>query len=217
MSSATVSPSQVLQQLNWRYATKKFDPTKKIPPEVWKTLEDSLVLAPSSFGLQPWKFIVVSNPEIRQQLVQHSWGQTQVVDASHLVVLAIQKELSAADVDRYVQQMSVVRQVGVDTLQGLANMIKGFLSNPSIDLNEWAARQVYIALGQFMTAAAMLGIDTCPMEGFNPALYDEVLGLPEQGYSAVVLCPAGYRAADDKYAAMPKVRYLNQDVVQYVL
>lgn len=217
MSSATVSPSQVLQQLNWRYATKKFDPTKKIPPEVWKTLEDSLVLAPSSFGLQPWKFIVVSNPEIRQQLVQHSWGQTQVVDASHLVVLAIQKELSAADVDRYVQQMSVVRQVGVDTLQGLANMIKGFLSNPSIDLNEWAARQVYIALGQFMTAAAMLGIDTCPMEGFNPALYDEVLGLPEQGYSAVVLCPAGYRAADDKYAAMPKVRYPNQDVVQYVL
>lgn len=160
---------------------------------------------------------MVSNPEIRQQLVQHSWGQTQVVDASHLVVLAIQKEVSAADVDRYVQHMSVVRQVGVDTLQGLANMIKGFLSNPSINLNEWAARQVYIALGQFMTAAAMLGIDTCPMEGFNPALYDEVLGLPEQGYSAVVLCPAGYRAADDKYAAMPKVRYPNQDVVQYVL
>lgn len=217
MSSATVSPSQVLQQLNWRYATKKFDPTKKIPPEIWKTLEDSLVLAPSSFGLQPWKFIVVSNPDIRQQLVQHSWGQTQVVDASHLVVLAIQKELSAADVDRYVQHMSVVRQVEVDALQGLANMIKGFLSNPSIDLNDWAARQVYIALGQFMTAAAMLGIDTCPMEGFNPALYDEVLGLTEQGYSAVVLCPAGYRAADDKYAAMPKVRYPNQDVVQYVL
>ncbi len=217
MSNAIGTPSQVLEHLNWRYATKKFDPTKKIPPEIWKTLEDSLVLAPSSFGLQPWKFIVVSNPEIRQQLVQHSWGQTQVADASHLVVLAIQKEISATDVDRYIQHMSVVRQVGVDALQGLAKTIKGFLSNPPIPLNEWAARQVYIALGQFMTVAAMLGIDTCPMEGFNPALYNELLGLTEAGYSAVVLCPAGYRAADDKYAALPKVRYSNQDVVQYVL
>ncbi|HEY9708722.1 MAG TPA: nitroreductase family protein, partial [Oculatellaceae cyanobacterium] len=104
MSSAviSVSPEQVLQQLHWRYATKKFDATKKISDEVWKTLEKSLVLAPSSFGLQPWKFIVVSNPQIRQQLVEHSWGQQQVVDASHLVVLAIKKELNAADVDRYV-------------------------------------------------------------------------------------------------------------------
>jgi nitroreductase len=168
--------------------------------------------------LQPWKFIVVSNPEIREQLVEHSWGQTQVVDASHLVVLAIKKDVNAADVDRYVQHMSEVRQVPVDALQGLANVIKGFLASPPypINLNEWSARQVYIALGQFMTSAAMLGIDTCPMEGFNPAKYDEVLGLAEQGYAAVVVCPAGYRAPDDKYAVMPKVRYPSEDVVQYV-
>lgn len=220
MSSAviSVSPEQVLQQLHWRYATKKFDATKKISEEVWKTLEKSLVLAPSSFGLQPWKFIVVSNPQIRQQLVEHSWGQQQVVDASHLVVLAIKKELNTADVERYVQHMSEVRQVPVDDLQGLSNMIKGFLTSPPypINVNEWAARQVYIALGQFMTSAAMLEIDTCPMEGFNPAKYDEVLGLAEQGYAAVVLCPAGYRAADDKYAVMPKVRYPSEDVVEYV-
>lgn len=220
MSSAviSVSPEQVLQQLHWRYATKKFDATKKISDEVWKTLEKSLVLAPSSFGLQPWRFIVVSNPQIRQQLVEHSWGQQQVVDASHLVVLAIKKELNAADVDRYVQHMSEVRQTPVNSLQGLANMIKGFLTSPPypINVNEWAARQVYIALGQFMTSAAMLGIDTCPIEGFNPAKYDEVLGLAEQGYAAVVLCPAGYRAADDKYAVMPKVRYPSEDVVEYV-
>ena len=220
MSSAviSVSPDQVLQQLHWRYATKKFDATKKISEEVWKTLEKSLVLAPSSFGLQPWKFFVVSNPQIRQQLVEHSWRQPQIVDASHLVVLAIKKELNAADVDRYVQHLSEVRQVPVDSLQGLANMIKGFLTSPPypINVNEWAARQVYIALGQFMTSAAMLGIDTCPIEGFNPAKYDEVLGLAEQGYGAVVLCPAGYRAADDKYAVMPKVRYPSEDVVEYV-
>lgn len=219
MSSAVVSPEQVLQQLHWRYATKKFDPAKKISEDVWQALEKSLVLTPSSFGLQPWKFFVVSNPEIRKNLVEHSWGQTQVVDASHLVVLAIKKDLNEADVDRYVQHMSEVRQVPVDALQGMAKMIKGFMTNPPypLNLNEWAARQVYIALGQFMTSAAMLGIDTCPMEGFNPAKYDEVLGLEAQGYATVVVCPTGYRATDDKYATMPKVRYPSQDVVQYVV
>jgi nitroreductase len=123
MSSAVVSPEQVLQQLHWRYATKKFDPAKKISEDVWQALEKSLVLTPSSFGLQPWKFFVVSNPEIRWKLVEHSWGQTQVVDASHLVVLAIKKDLNEADVDRYVQYMSEVRQVPVDALQEMGNMI----------------------------------------------------------------------------------------------
>ncbi|HEY9298963.1 MAG TPA: NAD(P)H-dependent oxidoreductase [Phormidium sp.] len=216
MISAVVAPEQVLQQLNWRYATKKFDPSKKIPTEVWKTLEQSLILAPSSYGLQPWKFFVVNNPEIRQQLVEHSWGQTQVVDASHLVVLAIKKDLNAADVDRYVQRMSEVREVPVDTLQGLSNLIKNFLNNPPINVDEWSARQVYIALGQLMTCAAMLEIDTCPMEGFNSAKYNELLGLTEQGYSAVVVCPLGYRAADDKYAVMPKVRFPTEELVQYI-
>lgn len=216
MISAVVAPEQVLQQLNWRYATKKFDPNKNIPTEVWKTLEQSLILAPSSYGLQPWKFFVVNNPEIRQQLVEHSWGQTQVVDASHLVVLAIKKDLNAADVDRYVQRMSEVREVPVDTLQGLSNLIKNFLNNPPINVDEWSARQVYIALGQLMTCAAMLEIDTCPMEGFNSAKYNELLGLTEQGYSAVVVCPLGYRAADDKYAVMPKVRFPTEELVQYI-
>jgi nitroreductase len=218
MSSAAVSPETLLQQLHWRYATKKFDPNKKISPEIWESLEQSLVLAPSSFGLQPWKFIVVSDREIRQKLVEHSWKQTQVVDASHLVVLAIKKDLNAEDVDRYLKSMSEIRQVPLDGLQGLSNVIKGFLEKPPypIDLNDWSSRQVYLALGQFMTSAAMLGIDTCPMEGFNPAGYDEILGLPAQGYAAVVVCPAGYRAEDDKYAVMPKVRFPTQDVVQYI-
>lgn len=218
MTTTVVSPNQLIQQLHWRYATKKFDSTKKIPQEVWNALEESLVLAPSSFGLQPWKFFVVSNPEIRQQLLEHSWGQTQVVDASHLVVLAVKKELNAVDVDRYMQNISEVRQVPVDTLDGFANVIKGFLAEPPypLDLDEWSKRQVYIALGQFMTSAALLGIDTCPMEGFNPAKYDEVLGLTQQGYAAVVLCPAGYRAEDDKHAVLPKVRYPSQELVKHV-
>ncbi|MEA5572134.1 NAD(P)H-dependent oxidoreductase [Calothrix sp. UHCC 0171] len=218
MSSAVSTPDSVLQQLQWRYATKKFDPSKKIPDEVWKALEQSMVLAPSSFGLQPWKFFVVSNPELRQQLLPHSWGQAQVVDASHLVVFAIKKDLNAADVDRYLDRMAEVQQTPVENLQKFGSVVKGFMDKPPypLDINEWSTRQVYIALGQFMTAAAFLGIDTCPMEGFIPSQYDEVLELPAQGYKAVVVCPAGYRSQEDHSAQRPKVRFKTEDVVEYI-
>jgi nitroreductase len=215
MVPSDLSPESVLQQLHWRYAVKKFDATKKIPEELWNMMEQSLVLAPSSFGLQPWKFFVVVDPETRRQLVEHSWGQTQVVDASHLVVLAIKQGLSEPDVDRYIARMAEVRATPVEKLQGLANVIKGFIK-PPLDIDAWSTRQVYLALGQYMTCAAMLGIDTCPMEGFVPDKYDEVLGLPAQGYHAVVVCPTGYRADDDKAAAMPKVRYAFEEVIQSI-
>jgi nitroreductase len=218
MNSIAVSPAQVLAQLQWRYAVKKFDPSKKIPADVWDVLEKSLVLAPSSFGLQPWKFFVVDNPALRQQLLENSWNQTQVTEASHLVVLAIKKEMGDQEVDRYIKDMSDKRQVPIDALGGLTKMIKGFMANPQkgFTTDEWAIRQVYIAIGQFMTSAAMLGIDTCPMEGFNPAKYDEILGLTAQGYSSVLVCPAGYRADDDKYAAMAKVRYAQSEVITHI-
>lgn len=218
MNSTAVSPAQVLQQLQWRYAVKKFDPTRKIPSEVWNVLEQSLVLSPSSFGLQPWKFFVVDNADLRQQLLPNSWNQGQVVEASHLVVLAINKNMNEAEVDRYVQSMSDTREVPIDALAGLTKTIKGFMVSPNnpFTINEWATRQVYIAIGQFMTSAAMLGIDTCPMEGFNPAKYDEILGLTALGYGSVLVCPTGYRAADDKYAVMPKVRYPQSEIVQHI-
>jgi nitroreductase len=218
MNSVAVSPAQVLAQLQWRYAVKKFDPSKKIPADAWDVLEQSLILTPSSFGLQPWKFFVVENPELRQELLANSWNQAQVVEASHLVVLAIKKEMGDAEVDRYIQDMSDKRNVPIDGLAGLNKMIKGFMANPDkgFTTDEWAVRQVYIAIGQFMTSAAMLGIDTCPMEGFNPAKYDEILGLTAQGYASVLVCPAGYRADDDKYATMTKVRYDRSEVIGYI-
>ncbi|MEM7557013.1 MAG: NAD(P)H-dependent oxidoreductase [Cyanobacteria bacterium P01_A01_bin.84] len=218
MSVTTFSPQEVLKQLEWRYAVKEFDSGKKIPEDVWKVLEQSLVLSPSSFGLQPWKFFVVRNPEIRQQLVEHSWGQKQVVDASHLVVLTIKKDVNEKDVNTYVQRMSEVRNVPLEKLEGLSNMVKGFLTNPPypLDKDAWSTRQVYIALGFFMTCAAMLEIDTCPMEGFVPDKYDEILGLKDKGYSTVVVCPVGYRSANDKYANMAKVRFETEDVVDYI-
>jgi nitroreductase len=194
---------------------KKFDPTRKISPEDWKALEQTLVLAPSSFGLQPWKFFVVADPEVRAQLPPFSWGQMQVVDASHLVVFAIKKDFGLEDVERHVERTAEVRGVPVEALAGFRKMMVGSLVPPpaGFDLSAWATNQVYLALGFFMTAAAVLGIDTCPMEGFQPANYDELLGLPAQGYASSVLCAAGYRAADDKAARMPKVRFRTEDVV----
>ncbi len=218
MANAPLQPEQALNQLHWRYATKKFNPSKKISESVWKTLEQSLILSPSSFGLQPWKFFVIRNPEIRQKLLEHSWGQTPVVNASHLVVFATKNNINNTDVDRHIQRMAEVQQVAPENLAGFGNVVKGFISKPPypLDLNEWAAKQAYIALGFFMTCAAMLEIDTLPMEGFVPAKYDEVLDLNSQGYSSVVVCAAGYRADDDKYALQPKVRFPSEEVVQYI-
>lgn len=218
MSNLSLDSKQTLEQLNWRYATKKFNPERKIPEATWKTLEQSLVLSPSSFGLQPWKFFVINNPEIRQQLLPHSWGQTPVVEASHLVVFAIKNNINDNDVDRHIQRMAQVQQTEPENLAGFGRVVKGFLNQPPypLDINNWSARQAYIALGFFMTCAAMLEIDTLPMEGFVPAKYDEVLELNSKGYSAVVLCAAGYRAEDDKYATNPKVRFPTQEVVEYI-
>lgn len=218
MSNPPVDSKQTLEQLHWRYATKKFNSEQKIPEATWKTLEQSLLLSPSSFGLQPWKFFVIRNPEIRQQLLPHSWGQTPVVDASHLVVFAIKNNINDTDVDRYVNRMAEVQQTEPENLAGFGKMVKNFLHQPPypLDVNNWAARQAYIALGFFMTCAAMLEIDTLPMEGFTPAKYDEVLGLNSLGYSSVVQCAAGYRADDDKYADSPKVRFPVDEIINYV-
>lgn len=213
-----MTPNEILQQLYWRYAVKKFDPTKKIPDSVWQILEQSLVLSPSSFGLQPWKFFVVRNPEVREQLLPHSWGQKQVVDASHLVVLAIKKDVDNADVDRYVERMAQVQQVPPENLEKFGEMVKGYINNPPtpFEINSWSTRQTYIALGFLLTCAAILEIDACPMEGFVPSKYDEVLGLQDQGYHGVVICALGYRAEDDKAAERPKVRFSTEKVVEYI-
>lgn len=210
-------PADVLAALNWRYACKKFDPAKKIPADVWAVLEQSLVLSPSSYGLQPWKFFVVETPVVREQLLPHSWNQRQVVDASHLVVFAVKKEMTEADADRLVARTSQVREVHVETLAGYRKMLAGSLTRTAADeIDVWMSRQVFIALGVFLTTAAALGVDTCPMEGFVPERYDEVLGLGAKGYASRVVAAAGYRAGDDKAAAAKKVRYETGEVVETI-
>ena len=213
-----MTPDQILKTLNWRYATKKFDSSKKISAEDWQALEQSLVLAPSSFGQQPWKFFVIRNSSLRQQLQQQAWDQSQVTDASHLVVLAIKQGIDNDDVDRYLDRVMEVRQTPKEKLAGMEKAIKGFLENPPFPLepNDWSTRQVYLALGFLVYSAALLKIDACPMEGFKPAECDKLLGLSDRGYASRVLCALGYRSPEDKLADMAKVRYATDEVVEYV-
>ena len=213
----TVPPDTVLAQLDWRYATKKFDPAKKIAPELWAKLEEAVIHAPSSFGLQPWKFVVVTDPEMRRKLHPVSYNQAQLLDASHLVVFAARKPPTPADVDAYVARTAEVRGATVESLDGFRQAMLGTLARmDAAQAHQWAARQTYVALGVFLASAALMGVDACPMEGFQAEKYDELLGLTEQRLGAVVIATAGYRAADDKYAAAAKVRFEPKDVIEHV-
>ncbi|MEI8249494.1 MAG: NAD(P)H-dependent oxidoreductase, partial [Candidatus Taylorbacteria bacterium] len=195
-------------------ATKKFDATKKLSPEQLDIVLESLRLSASSYGLQPWKFIVVTNPEIRAKLRASAWNQTQVTDASHLIVLAVQKNVDAAYVDRFVSSVAETRHMPVDALKGYADMMKGAISSRTPEsVKEWSSRQVYVALGTALTAAAVSGIDACPMEGFDTAAFDEILGLAKLGLESRVLMPVGFRASDDDMAKAAKVRLARKDVV----
>ncbi len=211
------SADSLLSALRWRYATKQFDPNRRIPQETWDAIEESLVLTPSSFGLQPWKFIVVQNPQLRAKLLTESWNQPQVTDASHFIVLAAKTDLRIDDIERWIARMGDVQGKHPEQLAPLKGMIAGFSERMSHDeRREWNVRQVYIALGQLMTAAAVMGIDACPMEGISPSAYDRVLGLEGGDYATVVACALGYRAEGDKYASTPKARYERAEVVKHL-
>ena len=216
--SHTISNDQLLTALNWRYATKTFDPAKKIPAATWKTLEETLILSPSSFGLQPYRFLVVENPELRQKLLPHSWGQRQIVDASHLVVFAARTSVTDVEINHYVSRIVEVRGTPIASLEGLRGMMGASLTSPGCEsrIPHWAALQAYIAIGNLMTSAALLGVDTCPIEGFVPSEYDALLGLKEQGYAAVVVAALGYRSAEDKYATLPKVRLSAEELIKTI-
>ncbi|HEY8900248.1 MAG TPA: NAD(P)H-dependent oxidoreductase [Chthoniobacterales bacterium] len=213
-----ISGATLLSALRWRYATKQFDPAKKIPAETWAALEDALVLAPSSFGLQPWKFLVITDQAVKESLVGLSWGQRQLADASHVVVFTVKHPIDATDVRRHIERTAEVQGTPVESLAGFEKVVAGFVENPpfGLEIRSWSTRQVYIALGQFMSAAALLGIDTCPMEGLDPAAYDKALGLEGTGYFTVAACPAGYRSAEDKSAARAKVRFTREAVITHI-
>lgn len=165
----TIEGSEVIEALNWRYATKQFDTSRKIPADQWARLEEALLLSPSSAGLQPWAFVVVENPAVREELKGASYGQAQITDASRMVVFAAKTDYTQADIDAYFERIVAVRNVPPEALAPFRGMVEGsVLSRQPADKAVWLARQPYIALGVLLTTAALMGIDACPMEGFSP-------------------------------------------------
>jgi nitroreductase len=211
----------IIESLEGRYATKKFDTTKKLTPTQLDMLLTAARLSPSSFGLQPWKFVVVTDTAVRAKLREAAWGQSQITDASALIVFCVRKNIDDALVDSYMQSIASTRNVPLDSLKGFADTIKGSIKSrgtPGTEAakesaREWSTRQVYIALGVLLTTAAYLDIDACPMEGFDPQKFDDILGLAALGLESRVLAAVGFRSADDKSASMKKVRFLKEEVV----
>jgi nitroreductase len=201
------------EHLKWRYTTKKFDPSRQIPERELISLLEVLRMAPSSYGLQPWKFVVVRDVSLRSQIKTHALGQAQLVDASHLVVFCALRTMDVAYISKYVDCMAGIRGVERKTLEGFERSMQEFLkSQTPLEMSEWMKRQVYIPLGMFLSECAYRKIDACPMEGFDVSKVDGDLGLVEQGVTAVALCPIGYRAADDRYADLKKVRFETKEL-----
>jgi len=203
----------IIQALTWREATKKFDTEKKLTNEQLDTLIEAARLAPSSFGLQPWKLVVVSDPEVRAKLREVSWNQPQITEASQLFVFTAQMPTSEL-VDAFVANISATRGVPAESLAGLSQMIKGSIEGRSeAERLEWAKKQAYLALGVTLASAAVLSIDSCPMEGFDPAKYDEILGLSERGLYATVIMAVGFRTAEEAAIESKKVRPAKEDQI----
>ena len=211
----TVLPETLLSALNWRYAVKKFDAAGRIPLDKWEALEESLLLSPSSYGLQAWKFLVVDDKALRAKLKPASWDQTKITDADKLVVFLVKKDAGPADVQRFVDRISEVRRLPAEMLEGYKQMMLKSVTLPPEKVEAWLTRQVYIALGNFLTSAAVLGVDACPMEGFDAKKFDEILGLKKKNLKSVVLCTIGYRG-DDGFAKRKKVRFEKKDVFEFL-
>ena len=198
---------QLIEALEWRYACKKFDTDKRISDTDLDTILDSIQLTPSSYGLQPIKVLLIETKELREQIKPIAWNQAQVVDASHLLVFCHYTALSETYVDQHVSLMANTRNLPIEKLQGFGTHVKSSIATMDADhVNQWTGKQTYIALGQVLLSCALLKIDATPMEGFDRKALDELLDLSKDGLSASLLCPIGYRHAEDPYIALKKVR-----------
>jgi nitroreductase len=196
-----------LESLNWRYATKKFNPEKQISDEDLNTLLEVIRLSPSSYGLQPYHVFIIKDKELREKLKAASLGQPQITDASYLVVFANNTSFDAELIDNYLANVSDTREIELNNLQGYGDFMKSKLLDLPDNIKEsWTARQTYLALGNLLSAAANLKIDACPMEGFEVETYNELLGLNNKGLNASVVAAIGYRDEEDDTQHYKKVR-----------
>jgi nitroreductase len=208
-----ISSDQLLSALNWRYATKGFDSEKTIPAFEWETLKEAMRLAPSSFGLQPWHFLAITSPELKAQLRPHAWNQSQVTDCSHFLVLCTRTDIDVPFVDEFMSSTAQQRGIGEETLKGYRDVVVDFVTalTPQERL-QWSKMQTYLALQRLMDSAALLGIDSCPLEGFLATQFDQILELPARDLTATVCCALGYRSDSDKSATAAKSRYPTEKV-----
>ena len=205
--------STFLDHQNWRYATKKFDSTKKISTEDLNTLKEAIRLSSSSYGLQLYKVLIIENPELRAKIQGAAWGQTQIVDASHLIIFANQTNVTEADIDGYLKNVAETRNIPETALSGYGDFMKGgILSRSDDDKANWTSKQTYLALGNLLNAAAELKIDVTPMEGFVPAQVNEILGLNELGLNASLIATVGYRHEEDATQHQKKVRKSKEEL-----
>lgn len=196
-----------IDRLNWRYATKKFDPNKKLDTEKLEILKEAIRLSASSYGLQPYQVFIIEDPELRKKLRKAAWDQSQITDASVLIVFAHDTSFGEEQIDDYISNTAETRGLNQEDLKGYADFMKSKITTlPETVRSAWTARQAYIALGNLLSAAAHLEVDTCPMEGFDVAQFDEILGLKEKGLSTAVIATAGYRSEEDDAQHYAKVR-----------
>jgi len=212
-----MSQLSIQEALSWRYATKRYDSSKKISEADWKVLQDSLLLAPSSYGLQPWKFLVIENPKTRQDLREVSWNQSQVTDASHYVVFAYKEQIDESFIQKYIDRIADVRGVSLESLAAFKDvMVNNLAKAPAERIRVWSQRQAYIAMGFLLETAALLKIDATPMEGLDPEAYDKILGLEGSGWKTVATVALGYRHPEDSFQSLKKVRFAEDSVIEYV-
>jgi nitroreductase len=205
--------SNFIKNANWRYATKKFDTTKKISIQDLETLKEAIRLSASSFGLQPYRVLIIENPELRAKLQPAAWGQSQIVDASQLIVFANITNFGETEIDASIANTTKTRGLPADALKGYGDFMKSkIVALPEDVRNTWASKQTYLALGNLMNAASELKIDVTPMEGFEPAQVNEILGLGKLGLNATLLATIGYRHEEDATQHYAKVRKSNEEL-----
>lgn len=213
-----IAKSRIEEALTWRYAVKKFDSGKELSHEQMDSILAALQLTPTSMGLQLMKFIVIKDEKLKEACVPLAYNQRQVADCSHLLVLCRVDEVREEHITSYVEQTAIIRGLKVPSRQlaGFESMLRNTLKMSREQQVKWMDNQVYLALGNLLTACAVEGIDACPMEGFMPDKVNELLGLTEKGLQSVILCPIGFRSKEDKYAAFPKVRRDSTELIEYL-
>lgn len=206
--------SEIIEKLQWRYATKKFDSNKKLSEEQVNILKEAFNLTATSYGLQPLKMLVIGDQEVKETLVPASMNQPQVKDASHLLVFCIESTISSEYIKGHFNRVEATRNTDRKILDDYEDfLIDSFSKKEESEIRNWMTKQAYLAMGNLLTVCAVEGIDSCPMEGFEPEKYDELLQLKEKGLQSVLAMPVGYRAEDDMFAGMKKVRRGVDEVV----